>query len=71
MPEYKMVGWLILPVRVRKRRYCLSQKSVQKSKQEVGAILTVLEVIAAVGTVLSAGISIASFIIYLLERNKK
>nr|DAI66408.1 MAG TPA: hypothetical protein [Caudoviricetes sp.] len=46
-------------------------KICPKSKQEVGAILTVLEVIAAVGTVLSAGISIASFIIYLLERNKK
>jgi hypothetical protein len=55
-----------------KRRYRLSRKICpKKSKQEVGAILTVLEVLAAVGTIFSAGISIASFIIYLLERKKK
>jgi hypothetical protein len=48
----------------------LTKNLSKKSKQEVGAILTVLEVLAAVGTILSAGISIASFIIYLLERKK-
>lgn len=59
-----------MPVRAQKGGIASHEKSVQKSKQEVGAILTVLEVLAAVGTILSAGISIASFIIYLLERKK-